>query len=248
MQLLQDKICLITGCSRGIGAATMLKFIHEGATVYANIRDRAPFDEMLDNIGDIDKTKIRPMVFDITDAQASKDAIMQIKKESGRLDVLVNNAGIMKDAVLGMIDNKLMTEVFNVNVFSVINLIQLASKLMIRQKSGSIINLSSIVGSNGSAGQIVYSASKGAVLALTKSAAKELSVHNIRVNCVAPGMIDTDLFRQIGESRIPNTVEKISLKRLGKADEVGDLIAFLASDAASYITGQSIGIDGLAVI
>lgn len=248
MQLLQDKICLITGCGRGIGAATMLKFVHEGATVYANIRDRASFDDMLENIGDIDKTKIRPMVFDITDAQASKDAIMQIKKESGRLDVLVNNAGIMKDAVLGMIDNKLMTEVFNVNVFSVINLIQLASKLMIRQKSGSIINISSIVGSNGSAGQVVYSASKGAILALTKSAAKELSVHNIRVNCVAPGMIDTDLFRQIGESRIPNTVEKISLKRLGKADEVGDLIAFLASDAASYITGQSIGIDGLAVI
>lgn len=248
MKLLEKKVCLVTGTSRGIGGEIVKRFAQEGAVVYANARKEGSIDESSKHWEDAYGTSVVPVYFDVTDESGAKQAIMRIKKEQGRLDVLVNNAGIMKDSVIGMISSELMKEVFSANVFSVINLIQLANKLMGRQKSGSIINLSSIVGVEGSAGQLVYSASKGAVTAITKAAAKELAINNIRVNAIAPGMIDTDLFRSIGEENIERNLKQIKMGRLGSTTDVANAAVFLASDLSAYITGQILGVDGEASV
>jgi 3-oxoacyl-[acyl-carrier protein] reductase len=186
------------------------------------------------------------LYFDVTDATGIKSAVLRIKKEQGRLDCLVNNAGIMKDALIGMIDGKVMRRTFEVNVYAVIELTQLAARIM---KSGaSVINIASIAGTNGNKGQVVYAASKGAVIALTKSAAKELAPGNIRVNAIAPGSIDTDLFRAIGADKIPAFESSIGMGRLGKPEDVAKVALFLASDLSEYVTGQIIGADGAAIM
>ena len=159
------------------------------------------------------------------------------------LDVLVNNAGIMRDNVIGMIGQQLVYDVFNINVFSVIQMVQLANKLMSRQKSGSIINISSIVGVEGAAGQMVYAASKGAVASLTKAAAKELAPMGIRVNAVAPGLINTGLLHSIGDEKVQENLKHVKMGRLGEPLDVANVILFLASDLSSYVTGEVIGID-----
>ncbi len=193
---------MITGASRGIGLATVKCFVKNGAFVYANLRHPKNLDALYDSISEANEGSVKWSYFDVRDESSSRQAIMEIKKEHGRLDVLVNNAGVMKDALIGMIPRSLMQEIYETNVFGVLNMLQLATKLMKRQKSGSVINLSSIVGIEGNTGQLAYSATKGAVMAITKSAAKELAPLGIRVNAVAPGMIDTDMYRSIGEERI----------------------------------------------
>lgn len=248
MGLLDGKVCLITGTSRGIGAETARRFSEEGAIVYANAKTNGCIDERSKEWENLYNTKVVPVYFDVTDEKAAKQAIMQIKKEQGKLDVLVNNAGVMRDALIGMVNKDLMEEIFSVNVFAVMNMLQLANKLMSRQKSGSIINLSSIVGVEGNAGQLVYSASKGAVAALTKTAAKELAPNNIRVNAIAPGMIDTDMFRSIGTEKMEQHLEHIKMGRLGTPNDIANAIVFLASDLSTYVTGQILGVDGEALV
>lgn len=191
---------------------------------------------------------ITALYFDVRDETAAKQAIMQIKKEQGKLDVLVNNAGVMKDALIGMVSMDLMREILDTNVLGAANMLQLATKLMCRQKSGSIINLSSIVGIEGNAGQLAYSASKGAVAAITKTAAKELASQGIRVNAIAPGMIDTDMYRSIGIDRMNAQLANIRMGKFGEPDEVADAILFLASDLSRYITGEIIGVNGGAMV
>lgn len=246
--LLSGKVCLVTGASRGIGAATTKRFIEEGAIVYANARSPKNLDALCEEMNSEYPGTVKALYFDVRDEAASKQAIMQIKKEQGKLDVLVNNAGVMKDALIGMISQSLMQEIFDTNVFGVMNMIQLATKLMSRQKSGSIINLSSIVGIEGNPGQLVYSATKGAVAAMTKTAAKELASQGIRVNAIAPGMIDTDMFRSIGNEKMQEHLKHIRMGRLGKPEEVADAIVFLASDLSRYITGDIIGVNGGAMV
>lgn len=246
--MLKGKVCLITGGNRGIGAATVQKFAQEHAIVYASARQMGAIDLICKKFSEQYQTQVIPLYFDVTNENEAKNAIMTIKKQQGRLDVLVNNAGVMQDALIGMISNSLMQKVFEVNVFAVMNMIQLANKVMSRQKSGSIINISSIVGVEGSAGQMVYSASKGAVIAITKTAAKELAVNNIRVNAIAPGMIDTDMVRSLGEKRIKENLANIRMGRLGRPQDVANAIAFLASDNSEYITGQILGVDGEASV
>ena len=248
MRLLEGKVCLITGSGRGIGEEVARRFAEEGAIVYANARTPGSIDEKANKWAKEYNTTVVPLYFDVVDDNAAKQAIMQIKKEQGRLDVLVNNAGIMKDALIGMVNQQLMESIFSVNVFAVMNLLQLANKLMSRQKSGSIINLSSIVGVNGNAGQLVYSASKGAVAALTKTAAKELAPNGIRVNAIAPGMIDTDMFRSIGEEKMEEHLSHIKMGRLGTPTDVANAIVFFASDLSTYVTGQVLGVDGEALV
>ena len=248
MGLLSNKVCLITGTSRGIGAETAKRFAEEGAIVYANAKSLGCIDARSKEWEEAYNTKVIPLYFDVTDEKSAKQAIMQIKKEQGRLDVLVNNAGVMRDALIGMVNKDLMEEIFAVNVFAVMNMLQLANKLMSRQQSGSIINLSSIVGIEGNAGQLVYSASKGAVAALTKTAAKELASNNIRVNAIAPGMIDTDMFRSIGEEKITQHLSNIKMGRLGSTTDIANAIVFLASDLSTYVTGQILGVDGEALV
>ena len=248
MGLLDGKVCLVTGASRGIGAATVIRFAQEGAVVYANARTPKNLDDLCIELSEKYNTTVKALYFDVRDEAAAKKAVLQIRKETGRLDVLVNNAGVMKDALIGMISKDLMQEIYDTNVFGVMNMIQLASKVMMFQKSGSIINLSSIVGLKGNPGQLVYSATKGAVTAMTKTAAKELASQGIRVNVVAPGMIDTDMFRSIGNEKMQEHIANIRMGRLGTPEEVADAILFLASDLSGYITGEILGVNGSAMV
>jgi len=247
-RLLQDKVVLITGSNRGIGKAIFEKFASNGAIIFAAARQVGILDDEALLFSRKYSTTIIPVYFDVTDTNAIKNTILRIKKEYNRLDCLINNAGVMEDALIGMATEAVLHKTFAVNVFAPINLIQYASKIMKRQNGGSIINISSIVGTNGNSGQIIYSASKGAVISLTKTAAKELAPNNIRVNAIAPGMIDTAMFRSIGEPRISERISKIGMGRLGSPEEVADAALFLASDLSLYITGQIIGVDGAAII
>lgn len=264
--LLKGKVCLVTGASRGIGRAIAERFAACGAIVYANGRREGCLDELLEHNLSVSKGmvseaehgteetdertggRIFPSYFDVTDTAAAKKEFMRIKKEQGHLDVLVNNAGIMKDALIGMVSREDILHTFEVNVFAVMEMLQLAVKLMARQKSGSIINISSIVGTNGNKGQLVYSASKGAVISLTKTAAKELAPQNIRVNAIAPGIIDTDMFRSIGEEKMQQKLSLIGMGRPGTPEDIADACIYLASDLSQYVTGQVLGVDGCEVI
>lgn len=245
--MLKGKIALVTGTSRGIGNKIALVFAQNGATVYANAKNKGSIDGLLERSKKMTGI-ILPAVFDVRDTASAKAEIIKIRNESGKLDCLVNNAGITQDALIGMIREKEMHDVFDVNVFAVMELIQLAARIMMRQKGGSIINLASIMGVNGNRGQLVYSASKGAVIAMTKTAAKELASFNIRVNAVSPGMIDTDMFHSIGEERVAERLKNIGMGRLGTPTDVANVCIYLASDLSEYVTGQIIGVDGSAVI
>lgn len=244
MGLLDEKVVLVTGCSKGIGHAIMKIFASEGAVVYANARTEGSIDAAASVMEKQDHLKIRPVYFDICDKDAIKKCIMQIKKEQGRLDVLVNNAGIMKDALIEMVDDKTMKETFEVNVFAMIHMTQMALKLMKKCGGSSIINLSSIVGVRGSEGQTAYAASKGAVANLTKTWARELVKDNIRVNALAPGKIDTDMYRSIGQEKVQEGISEVGMGRLGTPKEVANVALFLASNLSSYVTGEIIGVNG----
>lgn len=239
--LLKDKVILVTGASRGIGKAIAEKFVNEGGIVYANARSEGSLDNLPAGPG-----RLFPLYFDIRDAAARKEVFARIHKERKKLDVLVNNAGVMKDALIGMIPRNIVDEVFEANVFAMIELVQLAARIMKRNNGGSIINISSIVGARGAAGQLVYSASKGAVVALTKSAAKELGSAGIRVNAIAPGYIDTDMYRSVPEDRRKRVEQSVSLGRIGKPEDVANVALFLASSLSEYVSSQIIGVDGAA--
>ena len=235
--LLKNKICLVTGAGKGIGISILDAFLQEGAFVYANDCVEGSLDEYISN------PNVKIMYFDVSDSTFNREAILLIKKEKGRLDVLINNAGIMQDALIGTIPRSLMESLFATNVFGAMELLQMAAKIMIRQRKGSIINISSIVGITGNPGQLVYSATKGAIISITKTAAKELGCRGIRVNAIAPGMIDTDMMRSIGEVHLQHHIDNIPIKRLGKAEEVASACVFLASDMASYISGSVLQVD-----
>lgn len=242
--VLEGKICLITGARRGIGRATAERFAMEGAVVYANIREEKNDLEWIDNINYKVNGKIVPIYFDLTKADEIKSAILCLKKEP-RIDVLVNNAGMVTNERLGMISREIMRSMFEVNVFGLLDLTQyIVSRFMIRQKSGSIINIASMVGSEGCKGQVAYSASKGAVIAMTKSMSKELVTHNIRVNAVAPGMIETARLKNTIEEKYKGEVPFIGMGRLGTPEEIADACMYFASDYSKYTTGQILAVGG----
>lgn len=242
MGLLNGKIALITGCSRGIGRASAKRFAQEGAIVYATARSEGCLGEFAQEANKAYEGKIIPIYMDVCDKQGIKSCVMRIKKEQGKLDVLLNNVGIMKDALIGMVDDTTLHDTFETNVFAMIHMTQMALKVM--KKDGAIINLSSIVGVRGSAGQTVYAASKGAVATLTKTWARELVKNNIRVNALAPGKIDTDMYHSIGEEKVASGIKEVGMERLGTPEEVANVAVFLASDLASYVTGEIIGVNG----
>lgn len=247
--LLDGKVCFITGAGKGLGQATLVAFAQAGAAViYANDIVDGSIEQTAQQLREEFGVKIVTMYFDVADLASCKNAILQIKRDSGYLDVLVNNAGVMKDALIGTVSPQLVDWIYGVNVYGSMELLQLASKLMLRRRSGSIINLSSIVGITGNPGQLVYSSTKGAIIAMTKTAAKELAPHNIRVNAIAPGMIDTDMMRSVGEKHLQTHLEHIPMGRLGRPEEIGSVAVFLASDLASYLTGQIIAVDGCVLV
>lgn len=242
--LLENKVALITGCGQGIGRAMAEVFAREGATVYAVARREGCIDRAAEELSAASAGAVVPLYFDVRDKDAIKQSVMRIKKEQGRLDVLVNNAGVMKDALVEMVSDQTVAETFETNVFAPIHMTQMALRLMKRQKSGSIINMTSIVGLRGSAGQTVYAASKGAVANLTKTWARELVADGIRVNGIAPGKIDTAMYRSIGEQRVAEGIGEVGMGRLGRPEEVANVALFLASDLASYVTGEIVSVNG----
>ena len=237
--LLENKVTLITGAGRGIGRVIAEQFIADGAIVYAN------------DLQEFDLPGAKTICFDVTDTASLKAGLMSIYKTEGRIDCVVNNAAIIQNQKLGMVTKPLLEKMYQVNVFAVIDMIQIVSRLMARNGGGSIVNMASVTGVVGSPGQVAYSASKGAVIALTKSAAKELSPLGIRVNAVAPGIIKTERFEELYEAsgeKIDQRIGRIALGRLGTPQDVAYAVSFLSSDRASYISGHILGVDGCASI
>lgn len=208
-------------------------------------------DEWARACSEDNNTRVLPLYFDVTDATAVKSAFMSVFKQEGRIDVLINNAGVVFNKKIGMILRPETELMFRVNVIAVIEMIQLVSRLMARNHRGSIVNIASVTAVLGSPGQSAYSATKGAIMSFTKSAAKELAPLGIRVNAVAPGIVKTERFSELYEEsgeKIDTRIQKIALGRLGTPEDVANACAFLASDRSSYISGQILGVDGCASI
>ncbi len=244
MKRFENKIVLVTGAGRGIGASIAKRFASEGAEVIVNYsgNDEAAqktVDEITAIGGQAQKYKCS-----VSDSESVKVMIDEIIKKFGRIDILVNNAGITKDGLMLRMTDEDFDRVIDVNLKGTFNCTKYVSKYMLKQKSGKIINISSVVGLSGNAGQINYSASKAGIIGITKSAAKELSSRGITVNAVAPGYVDTDMTKVLSDNIRNEILKNIPLQRMGNVEDISNCVAFLASEDASYITGQVISVDG----
>lgn len=242
--LLAGQHVLITGANRGIGLAIAERFAAEGACLYLNGRQPEPLRALADRLQAEYGVHCQPLVFDVADPDEVKHAFRELFARTKVLDVLVNNAGVLDDALLGMITPELINRSFATNTASVLYCSQYAARMMQRNGGGSIINLASIIGRVGNAGQAVYAGSKAAVIGITQSLAKELAAQQIRVNAIAPGFIDTDMAHSLSAEKFQQRLDSIAMQRIGAPAEVAGTALFLASGLSSYVTGQVIGVDG----
>lgn len=243
--LLNGRVALVTGASTGIGLATASLFALHGATVIMTGRNMDRIDSARQKLLAANPdASIAGIACDVTHQDSVRVAFQSVFRQFKRLDILVANAGVLDDALIGMVSTDQMKRIFETNTYGVLYCTQYAYRLMARNGGGSIINIASIIGTNGNAGQAVYSGSKAAVIGITKSLAKELASQHIRVNAIAPGFIDTNMARSIPEEKFRERTESIKMGRIGQPDEVAGVALFLASDLSSYVTGQTIGVDG----
>jgi len=248
MGLLTGSTALITGASKGIGKAISELFAKEGADIIMVSRNISALNAFSDTIASDFGVKVYSYEGDVRNHESIGYIFKDLSEKGIFIDILVNNAGIMIDATLQMIKDDVIHDLFETNVYGTIFCSQLAIKPFLRRRKGSIINLSSIVGTNGNLGQSIYSASKAAVIGFTKSLSKELAPFNIRVNAVAPGFIDTDMTKDMSASLVEKNIGSIGMKRIGKPKDVARVALFLASDLSEYVTGQVIGVDGGMII
>lgn len=240
--LLEGRVALVTGASRGIGAAIARAFAKEGATLILCARS-----EEVEKVAaelSAGSGPVRAVRGDISDPEFTRSIVASTRKEHGRLDVLVNNAGILRQGLIGMTSTAQLRELWDVNVLALIMLTQYAVRIMEPSRSPSIVNLASIAGTQGMEGVTAYSASKAAVVGYTLSSAKELAPKGIRVNAIAPGFIDTDMVRGVTPDWYQRRLESIRMGRIGTPEDVAGVAVFLASEMARYVTGQVIGVDG----
>jgi 3-oxoacyl-[acyl-carrier protein] reductase len=241
---MQPPVVFVTGASRGIGRACALAFARQHAQLVIHARTESALEDTAREV--LAAGAPPPLVFgyDIAQPDGGKAAFQQIFRQFGRLDTLVNNAGVMEPAALGMLSATALARTLDTDLAAAILHMQSAARLMTRGGSGAIINMSSIVGRFGFEGQVAYSAAKAGLIGATLAAAKELAAAKVRVNAVAPGLIDTELHSTQSEPALRDALARVRMGRMGTPQDVAALVVFLASDAASYITGQVIGVDG----
>ncbi len=244
MKLLEGKTALITGAARGIGKAIALKFATEGANIaFTDLRIDETGEATEHEIASIG-VKCKGYASNAADFEASHRVVEEIMKDFGRIDILVNNAGITKDGLMMRMSEQQWDAVINVNLKSAFNFIHAVTPVMMRQKAGSIVNMSSVVGVSGNAGQANYSASKAGMIGLAKSIAKELGSRGIRANAIAPGFIITEMTGALSEEVRNEWAKQIPLRRGGTPEDVANVALFLASDLSSYVSGQVINVCG----
>ena len=240
MGLLDGKVALVTGGSRGIAKAIALKFASEGAdVVFTYLSNKAAAEQTEQELGQFGH-RVKAYASDASSFESAHELVKQVIEDFSRIDILVNNAGITRDTLLMRMTEQQWDEVLNGNLKSAFNFTHAVVPLMARQRAGSIISLSSVVGIAGNAGQANYAASKAGIIALSTSVAKEMGSRNVRCNCIAPGFIDTDMTSSLPEELRKEWAKTIPLRRCGTPEEVANVALFLASDLSSYVTGQVI--------
>ena len=240
---LSDKIALVTGASRGIGQSISMILAQNGAHVVCVSRNINDVQSVADKITH-QKFNASAASCDISDSNNVTELVKDIIEKHGRIDILINNAGITRDNLLMRMSEDDWNEVINVNLKAAFTAIKAASRSMIKQRSGRIINISSVVGLIGNAGQVNYAASKAGLIGMTKSVAREFASRGITANCIAPGYVETEMTNKLTDKVKSSLNEQIPLGRIGNVEDIAYAVAFLASDEASYITGQTLAVDG----
>lgn len=244
MKILEGKVALVTGGTRGIGRAIVLKLASAGASIaFTGQRESEALRQTESEVANMG-VKCKAYISNASDYTLTQELVSEIHKEFGKVDILVNNAGITKDTLLMRMSEEQWDDVINVNLKSTFNFTKAVVPIMARQRQGSIVNISSIVGLNGNPGQANYAASKAGIIGLTKSVAKEMGARNIRVNAIAPGFIATEMTDALPQEVKDDYAKRISLRRLGQGEDIANVVLFLASDLAGYVTGEVITVDG----